>query len=259
MTTKICNPLAARWWFKYGIHMNFVYVLIGFIVFIFALQHFFYPLGVDVVAVGLAYVVFFYVLGKPAIAIECPNLKCGKYIETNTPWKCGNPKCQKDNEQVEKFPFVYHCQHCGVEPKAYKCHHCGEIIFLGKDRLETICATLVRPPEKIKPKPFKKNPVADKIDQENESIRRTEFELRKAKLDLQLKVAKKELEPEKKMTEEEKLEEDAKEFEDREMSGAKIVARWKARNAVLFKDDPIELEKADARADKWATKHLVKM
>jgi hypothetical protein len=153
-----------------------------------------YPLIADVIALGIAYIVFFHILAKRAIAITCPH--CNGYIETNTPWRCGNPNCQQNNERVDDFPFVYHCEHCGVEPKAYQCHHnqCGKIIFLSKDKLTTLCATLIRSGGKSAPPP-RKNPAADKIVQENEAIRETEYKLRKAKLDLELKGIAEKLEP----------------------------------------------------------------
>jgi len=121
---------------------------------------------------------------------------------------------------VDDFPFVYHCEHCGVEPKAYQCHHnnCGGIIFLSKDKLTTLCATLIRPEKKSAPPPPKKGPVVDKITQENETIRETEYKLRKAELDLKLKVINKDLEPQKEMTQEEILSKSAQEFMDRNAS-----------------------------------------
>ncbi len=256
MITKTYNPLDAKWWFKYGTYINFAGVLIGFVVLVFILQNLMPPVVADLIAVGLAYAVFFYVLGKRTIAVECPH--CNGYIETNTPWKCGNPKCQKDNEQVDDFPFIYRCQHCGVEQKAFECPHpkCGQPIYLTQEKLKTIYATIVKMPKQAEPKPFKKDPIADKISQENEALRQTEYELRKARLDVQLKAVKKELEPEKDLTQEEILSKSAKEFVDRNMSGAKIVEQLKAKNAKLFKNNPAELEKQNLLVDMWAKNHL---
>ena len=261
MTTKICNPLDARWRFKHATHLNFVCVLVCFILFVFALQNFIFPLGVDVIAVGLAYVVFFHALGKPAIAIECPH--CNGYIETNTPWKCGNPKCQKDNERVDEFPFIYRCQHCGVEQKSFECPHanCGKTIYLTEEKLNTIRATHIKPAEnkpaeKMKPQPVQKDLKAEEIAQENEAIRKTEFELRKAKLDLQLKDVKKKLEPDKELTQEEILWKSAQEYLDRNISLPKIAEILKAKNAVIFKDNPSGLEKANFAVDRWAENNL---
>jgi hypothetical protein len=97
---------------------------------------------------------------------------------------------------VDDFPFVYQCEHCSIEPKAYKCHHCEKIIFLSKDKLATLCATFIKAPQKAQPQPPpKRDPAGDKIAQENETIRETEYKLRKAKLDLELKGIAEKLEP----------------------------------------------------------------
>jgi hypothetical protein len=195
MITTTCNQYTARAWFKARKTINLAIVFIGFVLLVFVLQTLMYPLIADVIALAIAYVAFFHILAKRAIAITCPH--CKGFIETNTPWKCGNPNCLENNEQVDEFPFVYHCEHCGVEPKAYKCHHnnCGEIIFLSKDKLATLCATLIKPEKKSAPPPPKKDPFVDKISQENETIRETEYKLRKAKLDLELKGVTEKLEP----------------------------------------------------------------
>jgi len=257
MITTLCNQYTARKWFKARKTINLAIVFIGFVILVFVLQALMYPLIADVIAIAIAYVVFFHVLAKRAIAITCPN--CKGYIETNTPWKCGNPNCRKNNERVDDFPFVYHCEHCSVEPKAYKCHHCEKTIFLGRDMLTTLCATLIKPEKKSAPPPPKKDPVVDKITQENDTIRETEYKLRKAKLDLELKGVQKNLEPDKELTEEEILEKSAARFKDRLTSGPKIVERWKAENARIYKDNPLEREKQDANADQWALNNLDKM
>ena len=77
---------------------------------------------------------FFY-LDHRAIRIKCPYGRCQEIIETNTPWICGNKGCK--NENVDEFPFIYKCEHCGYYPKAYKCHHCGELIYFTDDEQKT--------------------------------------------------------------------------------------------------------------------------
>ena len=253
---QTCDPLTAKTWFKLRTPVNLGIILVCFIPLVFVLQNLIYPLIADAVAVGLAFCAYYFVLDKRAIAILCPNLKCRQYIETNTPWKCGNVKCQRENERVDDFPFINRCQYCSVEQKAYKCHHCGHTIFFSEDKLKSICATCVELPVITKPKPAKRDRGADRISNENEAIRKTEYELRKAKLELQLRTVKKELEPEKELTQEEILSKSAKEFVDRNMSGAKIIEQLKAKNEKLFKNNPAELEKQNLLVDKWATNHL---
>ena len=81
----------------------------------------------------------------------------------------------------------------------------------------------------------------------------------KAKLDLELKAVKNDLEPPKEMTQMEILSKSAQEFTDRHMSGPKIAEKLKAENAEKFKNNPVELEKANLLVDQWVRNNLDRM
>jgi len=225
-------------------------VLGGFILLVFMLQHFFNPLIGDAVSIGIAFCAYFFVLDKRAIGIECPH--CGKYIETNTPWKCGNANCQKDNEQVDDFPVVYHCQHCGVAQKAFKCPHpdCGQPIFLGKDKLKTIYATFVNLPEKSKPKPVIKN----KAVQQQEEKRDLIHELEVTQLKGNLKEAKSKIEPPPKKTSLEELEEYYKSM----MGNEDAAKKWRAAIDAEFPIGSVGREKGHKVVDQWMANRIDK-
>ena len=106
---------------------------------------------------------------------------------------------------------------------------------------------------------MKKDENAEIIAKQHEDIKITELKVKKAKLELELKEVNKDLEPAKELTEEEILEKSAARFKDRNTSGPRIVARWKAENARIFKNNPVELEKENAKADQWALNNLDKM
>src|SRR5258706_9421103 len=195
MITTTCNQYTARQWFTLRSPLNLGIVFVGFVALVFVLQNLMSPFIADAICVSLAFCAYFFVLDKRAIAIVCPH--CEGYIETNTPWKCGNINCQKDNEQVNDFPIVYHCQHCGVEQKAFECPHprCYQPIFLGKDKLKTIYATFMKVPEKIKLKPARKDPDAEKVIKQREEKHDLEHELELTRLKGDLKDAKSKIEP----------------------------------------------------------------
>jgi hypothetical protein len=246
MITTLCNQYTARRWFKARMPINLGIVLVGFIILVLIAQFFIDPLIVDIVAVGIAYTLFFFILEKRAIAVECPH--CSGYIETNTPWKCGNPKCQDDNERVDDFPFVYHCQHCGVEQKAYECHHCEEIIYLSKDRLKTICATIIKPRQKSEPPPPKKDPDAEKRYKQQQEKSDLEHEVEIARLKAKLKEEQsKTAEPPPKKTAYEDLEEYFKSM----MANEKAEREWRDIIDEQFKNDPVAREKAHRVVDQW--------
>jgi hypothetical protein len=259
MITTTCKPTTARWWFKFKEPTNWAIAFISFLVLLYVLRAIFAPYAFSFIAaisIALTFVLFFFILDKRTIAVECPD--CAGYIETNAPWKCGNPNCQKDNEQVYDFPIVYHCEHCGVEPKAFECPHCRKPIFLGRDQLKTIYARFVGLPAKndSKPRLVKKDPKIEQIAKDEEDILETQRKIRKAKLDLELKGIKENLEPPKEMTQEEILWKSAQEYTDRNLSGPKIVARLRADAAERFKNDAAELEKANRVIDDWAKNHV---
>jgi hypothetical protein len=250
---KTCDPLTARQWFKFRAPINWAITIVVFASLVFVLQNYLSLLIADAIAIAITFCLFFFVLHKRAIGIMCPH--CHKYIETNTPWICGFKQCK--NEQVEDFPFVYHCQHCGAEPKAYQCHHCGGLIFFTKDQLKINYAKCVNLPAKIKPP--KKDKESKDIEKYSKGIQVTELKVKKAKLDLELKGVNEYLEPKKEKTQREILTESFSNFEDRNENGAEIVQRKKAANAKKFKDNPAELERQNLLVDQWARDHLDQM
>lgn len=252
---QTCDPLTARQWFKLRTATNWAVTIVVFIPLVFVLQNFVPLFIADVIAIAVAFCLFFFFLHKRAIGIKCSNPKCGKYIETNTPWICGFKQCR--NDQVDDFPFVNRCQHCGAEPKAYKCHHCGELIFFTEDQLKINFAKCVNLP--VKGKPFKKDKDSESIEKYSKDIQVTELQVKKAKLDLELKGVKEYLDPKKEKTQREILEESISNFEDRNLSGAEIVERKKAENAKKFKNNPAELERQNLLVDQWARDHLDEM
>lgn len=205
-----------------------------------------------IIAFIAAFCLHFFYLDKRAIGIECPH--CGKYIETNTPWICGNKDTPHRNDRVDDFPFIYKCQHCGFIPKAYQCHHCFKLIFLSEDRQETAyakCADITVEPELVK-----KDEDAEGIAKQSKDLQIADLKVKKAKLDVEMKGYNEILEPPKPRTQREVIEESFSNFEDRNMSGAEIVRRKKADNAIKHKDNPDELKRQNALVDQWARDHL---
>ncbi len=157
------------------------------------------------IALVPVFLLFFYGLDKRAIGIKCPH--CGQFIESNTPWICGNKDTPHRNDQVDEFPFINHCQHCGFTPKAYQCHHCFKLIFLSEDKQVTAYAKCADIPAKVpKPKPIKKDPHEDAVAKKKRDVELAELEVKKAKIDVELKGYKETLEPPKSRTHKEAIE-----------------------------------------------------
>jgi len=251
------DPLDARQWFTWRERKAWVFSGAAFAVLFFTLTPVLGELLALMIAFGSAFCLFFFYLSKRTIGIECPY--CQNYIETNTPWICG--VCGEHNLRTDDCPFIGRCQKCRAEPKAYQCHHkgCGELIFFTKDKQRFNFAKCVNIPVPKMPLRVKRDKDADGIAKQHKDIQITELNLKKAKLDLELKIVKQDLEPAKEMTEEEILQKSAERFMDRNTSGPKIVERWKAKNAEIYKDNPVELAKQNANADQWALNNLEKM
>jgi len=250
---QTCDPLTARQWFKLRTAANWAMVIVGFAWLVFVLQSFIHPVIADLIAISIAFCVFFFVLHKRAIGIDCPH--CRQYIETNTPWICGFKQCR--NEQVDDFPFIYRCQHCGAEPKAYQCHHCEKLIFFTKDQQTINYAKCVNLPDNSKL--VKKDRHAEDIVKEAKDLQLTDLKVKKAKLSVELKGYDEILKPKKTKTQREILQEDFSNFEDRTMSGAEIVRRKKADNAEKYKDNPDELKRQNLLVDQWAQNNFDKL
>jgi hypothetical protein len=246
MITTLCNQYTARKWFKLRTQINLAIVFVVFIVLVFILQTFMYPLIADVIAIAIAYIVFFHILGKRAIAITCP--RCNAYIETNTPWTCGNYSCRQDNERVDYYPFVYQCQHCGVEQKAYECPSCGDAIYLSKDRIKNICATIIKPRQKSETPPPKKDPEAEKRRKQQQEKSDLEHDVEIARLKAKLKEEQsKTAEPPPEKTAYEELEAYFKKM----MANEEAERLWRDIIDEKFKNDDVARAKAHLVVDQW--------
>lgn len=252
MTMQTCNPLEARQWFKLREAVNIAAVIVGFIV----LDAFLWLMAGGfiggAVSIAVMFCVYFFILHKRTIGIECPS--CRNFIETNTPWICG--VCGAQNLSTDDFPFVGRCETCRAEPKAYQCHHCKKLIFFTKDRLEINFARCVNIPVSQKPIRVKKDKDAEEMARLDKDIQITERKVKKAGLDVKMKEFKDVLEPQKPRTQKEAVEESFASFEDRNMTGAEIVRRKKAEFAEKYKNNPAELERQNRLIDQWARDHL---
>jgi hypothetical protein len=247
------DPLEARRWFVWKGPINWAISIAVFIPVFFLLMQFLGGFLAFIIVFAAVSCLFFYGLDKRAIGIQCPH--CRQYIESNTPWICGNKDTPHRNDQVDEFPFINHCQHCGFMPKAYQCHHCFKLIFLSEDKQVTAFAKCADIPIEV-PEPVKKDPAVEEITKLDKGIQVTERMVKKAELDVKLKEFKDVLEPKKDRTQREITEESFANFEDRNMTGAEIVRRKKAENAEKYKDDPAQLERQNLLVDQWARDNL---
>jgi predicted RNA-binding Zn-ribbon protein involved in translation (DUF1610 family) len=188
-----------------------------------------HPFLASVIAIATATCLLFIILHNRAIAIHCPH--CGKYIETNTPWICGNKECGYQNNRVDVFPFIYRCERCSNYPKAYQCHHtgCGKLIFFTKDEQQSGYARGANVPAPEKPKPVK-DTYETEVAKEKAEIEVIRLKVEKAKLSVELKDHEKALAPKK------SIEEIYRGIVKNEMDARRV----KAYIDVEFKDDETE-------------------
>lgn len=125
----VCRPTHARYWFKLRETVNWVLVVIAFIILVVALGLILPYWIAVVVVIAILFPLFFFVLDKRPILIRCPH--CGKHLSTNTPWICGYNGC--NNVHPGDFPFLNRCEHCNQIQQAYQCHHCKNLIFSTRD------------------------------------------------------------------------------------------------------------------------------
>jgi predicted RNA-binding Zn-ribbon protein involved in translation (DUF1610 family) len=244
---QTCNPLTARQWFKLRGAINWAVTIVVFIPLVFMLMQLCEAWLAFTIALAVTFCLHFFVLDKRAIGIECPH--CGKYIETNTPWICGYKQCR--NENVDDFPFIYRCEHCGAEPKAYKCHHCDSLIFFTKDHLRVNYAQCVNLPGKSEP--VKMDETLEAVTDLKGGIQVTKLKVEKAKLDVELKGLNKDLEPPpKEKTAFEELEEYFKGM----MGNEDAAKKWHAAIDAEFPNDSVEREKRHRVVDQWMANKL---
>lgn len=193
MTMQTCDPLQVRQWFKLRDALNIAAVIVGFIVLDAILWLVAGGFIGGSVSIAVMFCVYFFILHKRTIGIECPS--CQNFIETNTPWICGY--CGAQNLHTDDFPFVGQCETCKAEPKAYQCHHkgCGTLIFFTKDRQEINFAKCVNIPVPTRPTRVKKDKDAEEMAKLEKGIQLTERMVKKAELDVKLKEFKDVLEP----------------------------------------------------------------
>jgi len=121
---KHMNAQTARLRFKIRPFVNVAFVLGLFVSAAVIFQNGF----VVVTMIGVVFYLYYYILHKMPVQLECPH--CQRTIYSNTPWLCGNKLAHHRNDNVYEFPFLRKCEHCGHEPKSYECQYCRKIIFL---------------------------------------------------------------------------------------------------------------------------------
>lgn len=224
-----------------------------FIPLVFVLQEIFPYLTADVIAVAVTFSVFFFVLHKRAIGIECPY--CFRHLATNTPWMCGYKFCR--NENVDDYPFIYRCEHCGTEPKSYKCHHCGELIFFTNDRQKSNYATFISSSANLPPpvpKPKAPSRWAKKVAQESEQLHDLSHELKVTQLKGDIHEAKARIQPQK--SEKELMEESLQKFYDRSVGAEEAGRKMKAMVDVECANNPDARERRHAIIDAWVRERI---
>ena len=232
---QTCDPLTARWWFNLRTPSNWAIAITVFFWLVVLLDTFIPFLITVVIAMCLAFCLFFYVLEKRAIGIICPH--CNEHIETNTPWICGNRQCR--NDHADAFPFISRCEHCSYSPKAYMCHHCNELIFFTKDKQTINYAKCVNLPEKLKSQPARRDPIEEKNARHQEEKSDLIHELEITRLKGDLKDAKSKIEPITQKSTRERL-------KNKYLSQTELddeIRTLKAQIDEEFKDDPVEREK----------------
>jgi hypothetical protein len=186
----------------------------------------------------------------------CSNSECGKYVDTNTPWICGSKGCRNDN--IDDFPFIYKCEHCGDYPKAYQCHHCGKLIYFTKDEQKdgyAECANDALKPRRVKQRDGHQETIIDK----REGLELKEFEIQDTKKEIELKRLKRDLNPQKpklKRLEIKTAEQELEEFMKQRLGREDAADAWRAKIKEKHKDDPAECERQLALVDKWVRQHL---
>ena len=242
-----CDLLKARAWFKMRAGVNGVVTIVLFIPVYFVLMLIFGTIIAFAVSTTATFALFFFVLDKRAVKIRCD--KCQKPIMTNTPWVCGF--CKAANKNVDDFPFIHRCQHCGAEPKAYKCHHCGELIYLSDDQLKANHAFCLGTEVKLVPPP----PPPDEVTLQKREVQTLRHQVIVARLTAELNKVKSNVELSKKKSPEELIEASLTEHLASNMAGFRAARNVKMALAEELKDDPELLEKANASVDMWLDGH----
>jgi hypothetical protein len=95
------DPLDARRWFVWKGPVNWVISIAVFIPAFLLLMQFLGGFLAFLIVFPVVGCLFFYGLDKRAIGIKCPH--CGEFIESNTPWICGNKDSPHRNDRVDEL------------------------------------------------------------------------------------------------------------------------------------------------------------
>ena len=248
---KTCDPLKARQQFKVMKYMNWGTALGVFVLLVLTLHHFLNFFFSDIIAIAVVFCLYFFFLKKRVVVIKCDG--CGKIIETNTPWVCG--ECGAKNRRVYDYPFINRCgsKFCGYEPKAYLCHHvgCGKLNFLSNDKSEISAAKCINMPDK--PKPVIRDEHAEAVAKEQKNLKIAELKVQRAELEVKLKGFNETLEPPKPKSIKERL---------RSRVNSRIelddeVRLLKAEADKKFPDNEFEREKMHRQIDDDAREFLI--
>lgn len=240
------DPMTGRMWFKLRTLVNYG-VSICFCVFLVAALSLIVPYSVaDLITITLATYIYFSFLEKRAIKIRCEH--CGRPVLSNTPWVCGF--CGKTNQEVDDFPFIYQCKHCGAAPKAYKCHYadCGELIFLTEDRLEKSYAFCLNTNLKM--------PEVNRREEREEQRQEKEHKIIMAELDDRLASIRRQRQYHKPKTAREQKKESLEKHYDGFMAAEELAEKKRDEIAEMYKNDPERRSRANAVVDEWLERNL---
>ena len=249
LIARPCDLLKARSSFRRQEAVNWTVTIVFFVLVFFILMLLLWPVIAFVVSTATAFALFFFVLDKRAIKIVCNHDSCKKTIMTNTPWVCGF--CKAANKNVDDFPFIHRCQHCGAEPKAYKCHHCGELIFLADDQLKANHAFCLGTEVKEVPPP----PEPDEIALQKREVQDLRHQIVLTRLNAELKKQKRIEESLKKKNPEEEAEESLAKHVAKDIAVFSAARRVRLKYTEEFKDDSDLVEKINLSVDQFLEEH----
>lgn len=223
--------------------INWIITIVVFLFVVLALMAFLDLWIAGTIAGAAAFCLHFFILHKRSIGIVCPH--CQKLIATNTPWICGYKQCP--NENVDDFPFIYQCEHCGQIPKSYRCHHCNGFIFFTADENKFNYAKCYIP--EIKATIIESDVVGEKFQKQHLEKLDLQHKLEITMLEHEIKVVKnKPIKPqkEKKSQYEEEMINIARELLNRNFTIKNAVRAAGEEAREKHKDNPHALEQIDA-------------
>lgn len=229
----------------------------------------------DIVAAAIAYYVYLYYSRQP-MRVRC--VECGGSVDCRTPWVCG--QCGHQNWNVNKYPFIRHCEECLIEPKSYICHHfkkdnknvrCEEHIFFSEDHDKSNPARrIVQEGLETKKRAEKQTDAEREVEQKKRDLR-NEYDEKKqaldsAKVDLTTEQIKAQIEIAKKGASDVPVEtalnihfESLKEFMDASGALDEAVRLFKTHLAEQLKGNPTLLKKRYLEVDAWRAREFAKL